>query len=316
MKHIGRLLLVLAALFVAERHAVAQFGPAPRVSEERVVFHTVAGPLVFELFPDAAPRTVKQFLTLVKAGAYDGTHFGRNEVNFVLQLSSVWDRTVPLTPEQQQLVTKLPLEIARGLHHDRGILSIAREIADPNSGESSFSILLGPAPHLDGQYAIFGRLASGAAVLSELLRVPVDVQKKPTYRLEVLRAEVVTDREELAKHYQNGLRAERLPVESAPTLVQRPDLEPAAFGLAIVLVILTVQIMFDTVFSARVRTSINMLGLFMGFFVLLISLIPSAQFNRYLALTLFLGLLLIIRLLGNFDSPRSLARPGPKEKAQ
>ncbi|MCC6954571.1 MAG: peptidylprolyl isomerase [Deltaproteobacteria bacterium] len=309
MRHV-----LLFLLFLLPHVAEAQLPQLPRQSEERIVFHTNAGPLVFALFPDSAPQTVRQLLAMTKAGVYEGTHFARSEPGFVLQLSTAQDRSIPLSPEQQALLKKLPGEFDSSLRHMRGALSMARDTNDINSAESSFSILLGPAPHLDGQYTIFGRLESGTPVLGELIRVPTDANKRPITRLEVIRTEVVQDPARLVALQQEGLRPFPLAIPESIASNAAPLIEPAAFGLSILLVVLTVQIIFDSIFSARVRTSINLLGLFMGFFVLLISLLHSAHFNRYLALSLFLALLLIIRLLGGFDSP-ARRRAEPKQDA-
>lgn len=70
------------------------------------------------------------------------------------------------------------------LRHQRGILSMAR-FNDPDSGTSSFSILLGDAPHLDKQYAVFGRVASGLEVLSKL--EALETRKEVRLRLRLRR---------------------------------------------------------------------------------------------------------------------------------
>src|SRR5262249_40386791 len=106
-------------------------------------------------------------------------------------LSAHYDRTIPLNDDQKALVHKLPAEFSK-VRHVRGILSMAREDKDPDSGETSFSILLGPAPHLDGKYTVFGHVEGGDAVLDEMLRVPRGEMKRPIVRIEVTRAEVVS----------------------------------------------------------------------------------------------------------------------------
>ena len=121
---------------------------SPEKAVPRVIFHTIAGDLVFALYPTVAPRTVEQFLTLNRAGVYDTTHFRRLEPGFVLQTGTAEDRTIPLNITQKALIHKLPCECAPGVRHRRGVLSLARPDDDPNGGETSFSILLGDAPHL------------------------------------------------------------------------------------------------------------------------------------------------------------------------
>ena len=107
-----------------------------------------------------------QFLRLARAGVYDSVYFYRVEQGFVAQTATADDREVPLTAAQRAIIRPIPLE-ASPVRHTRGVLSLAHG-DDPNSGETSFSILLADAPHLDGKYTIFGRLEGGDAALRAL----------------------------------------------------------------------------------------------------------------------------------------------------
>src|SRR5262249_17962019 len=129
---------------------------SPEKAGPRVIFHTVAGDLVFALYPKAAPETVEQFLLLTRNGVYDTTHFRRLEPGFVLQTGIADDRTTPLSPWQRELIHKLHGEYGADVRHKRGVLSLARPDNDPDGGETSFSILLRDAPHMDGKYTVFG----------------------------------------------------------------------------------------------------------------------------------------------------------------
>jgi cyclophilin family peptidyl-prolyl cis-trans isomerase len=104
-----------------------------------------------------APITVKHILTLFKLGCYNSNHFFRVDKGFVAQTADVVSgRLVPLSPMQQrEAEVKVPLEVTEAVKHEEGTLSMARH-SDPNSGGSSFSILLGESPHLNMQYTIFG----------------------------------------------------------------------------------------------------------------------------------------------------------------
>jgi cyclophilin family peptidyl-prolyl cis-trans isomerase len=135
--------------------------PAPRV--EMV---TNAGTITIRLVPELAPRTVEQFLKLVRGGVYDSMFFYRVEQGFVAQTAMHDDRENPLTPEQRALIVPIPLE-QNDLKHQRGVLSLAHG-DDPNSGETSFSIVLADAPHLDGQYTTFGVILDSEAVLKHI----------------------------------------------------------------------------------------------------------------------------------------------------
>ena len=160
--------------------------------ESYLVLHTSSGDLVAELYPDAAPRTVSQISNLVKAGIYDSTPFFRLESNFVLQTAIVQSRLLPLSPMQCALLRKIPAEF-NNIKHQRGVLSLARDDHDPDSGESSFSILLADAPHLDGQYTIFGRLVGGWNTLELIESMPRNSRHQPETRIEILTAEMVAN---------------------------------------------------------------------------------------------------------------------------
>lgn len=153
--------LILLSLFLA---ACASTPPDNSV---RVSMVTTGGTLTLKLLPDVAPRTVEQFKRLIAAGVFDGVYFYRVEKNFVAQTAMAqYDRATPLTPEQRALLVPIPLENG-SLLHKRGVLSLAHG-DDPNSGETSFSILLADAPHLDGKFTIFGVLDDSDAALKSI----------------------------------------------------------------------------------------------------------------------------------------------------
>ncbi|KQJ87901.1 hypothetical protein BRADI_4g14140v3 [Brachypodium distachyon] len=91
---------------------------------------------------------------------------------FVAQVAAVvGGRKAPMNEEQEQQAEKSIVGEFSTVKHVRGILSMGRH-SDPDSGSSSFSILLGDAPHLDGQYAVFGRVTKGDNTLRKLERLP------------------------------------------------------------------------------------------------------------------------------------------------
>jgi cyclophilin family peptidyl-prolyl cis-trans isomerase len=104
-----------------------------------------------------APVTVPHIIALMRSGCYNSNHFFRVDKGFVAQTGDVISsRLVPLSAQQQAEARKtVPLEVKEGVKHTTGVLSMGRT-SDPNSGGSSFSVLLGAAPHLDMQYTIFG----------------------------------------------------------------------------------------------------------------------------------------------------------------
>jgi cyclophilin family peptidyl-prolyl cis-trans isomerase len=130
--------------------------PAMMEQGVEVTFTTSDGPIAATLWPKLAPQHVEQVLKLIRAGVYDGSVIFRIEKNFVIQFGGTYERPAPLTAVQQAFVKTIPAEFS-DVKHERGILSMARQ-DDPNSADTSFSILLGPAPHLDGKYTVFGKM--------------------------------------------------------------------------------------------------------------------------------------------------------------
>ena len=163
----------------------------PVLSRERVIFHTDRGDIVVAFYPEVAPKHVAQILRLAEAGVFNGVDFYRLEKGFVAQISNYDGRMTRLAPEQEQLVQAIPAEFSK-IKHRRGHLSMARR-DDPNSGEASFSFMLGEAPHLDGQYTVFGEIVSGMDVLDKIESEDVDNGSRPKYDIMIQRATVVTD---------------------------------------------------------------------------------------------------------------------------
>lgn len=150
---------------------VSKDGPLLKKPVEHVL-ETTRGKLHLVLDPGLAPITATQIDRLLTAGVYDQTQIVRYEPGFVLQFASA-EQKAPghsLSAEQSKLLRRLPVESA-GIHK-KDVLSMAR-YEDTSSGISSFSILLGPAPHLDGKYTVFGHLGEDAetqATLTSLKR--------------------------------------------------------------------------------------------------------------------------------------------------
>ena len=130
--------------------------------------------MVAELYPEIAPNTVNNFISLVKKGFYDGTIFHRVIPGFMIQGG-----------DPQGTGTGGPGYTIKGefsgngfkndLKHDRGILSMARTMA-PNSAGSQFFVMVAPAPHLDGQYAAFGKVIEGMETADAVVYTDRDVR--------------------------------------------------------------------------------------------------------------------------------------------
>lgn len=161
----------------------------PQLGSARVVFQTNYGDIEFGFFPTVAPKTVKHIYKLVRLGGYNTNHFFRVDHGFVAQVADVANgRLVPMNEEQRVEAEKTVIGEFSDVKHVRGILSMGR-YSDPNSAQSSFSILLGDAPHLDGQYAIFGKLTKGDDTLKKLEQLPTrreGIFVMPTERITIL----------------------------------------------------------------------------------------------------------------------------------
>ena len=135
------------------------------------------GKIELELFPEFAPETVKNFEALVKSGFYDGLTFHRIIPGFMIQGGD------PLGNGMGGAKNNIIGEFKANGHpnpikHERGVISMARAF-DPNSASSQFFIMHANAPHLDGQYAAFGKVVSGMEVVDEIASVPTDYSDRP-----------------------------------------------------------------------------------------------------------------------------------------
>ena len=113
------------------------------------------GRVTIELLPDLAPRHVERVKTLARQGFYDGTVFHRVIEGFMAQGG---DPTGTGTGGSD--LGNLPAEFTRQRGFVRGTVGAART-GDPNSANSQFYIMFAPAPHLDGQYTIWGQVTEG-----------------------------------------------------------------------------------------------------------------------------------------------------------
>jgi len=123
-----------------------------------------SGRVVIEMFPDIAPKAVERIRTLADEGFYDGTPFHRVIEGFMAQGG---DPTGTGTGGSK--LPNLPAEFTTKRKFLRGTCGMART-GDPNSANSQFFIMFAPAPHLDGQYTIWGQVVSGMDHVDALKR--------------------------------------------------------------------------------------------------------------------------------------------------
>jgi cyclophilin family peptidyl-prolyl cis-trans isomerase len=160
---------------------------AAELAEHRAVIDTTLGSITVELFADRAPGHVRQFLRLAESGVYTGTSVHRIVRGFVAQTGHLPTRREPLDERQQSYVRPLQPEF-NTTPHDRGIVSMARG-DDPASAMTSFFIVLGRAPALDGKYTVFGRVLEGMDVVEKLESAPLEGEA-PVARIDITRVRV------------------------------------------------------------------------------------------------------------------------------
>lgn len=130
-----------------------------------------------ELYPDIAPITCENFINLVKEGFYDGLIFHRVISGFMIQ-GGCPDGTGMGGPRKTIKGEFASNGVPNPIKHDRGVISMARSQMKDSAG-SQFFIMHQDSPHLDGQYAAFGKVIEGMDVVDEIAAVDVDYNDKP-----------------------------------------------------------------------------------------------------------------------------------------
>ena len=130
-----------------------------------------------ELYPETAPITVENFVSLIKEKFFDGIVFHRVIKGFMIQGG---DPTGTGMGGSEKTIKGefLSNGVVNELKHTRGVLSMARTM-DPNSASSQFFIMHEDAPHLDGQYAAFGKVTKGMEVVDAIANTRTDFRDRP-----------------------------------------------------------------------------------------------------------------------------------------
>lgn len=130
-----------------------------------------------ELYPDIAPNTVNNFISLVKKGFYDGVIFHRVIKGFMIQGGD--PQGIGIGGPGYSIKGEFSQNgFANNLKHTPGVLSMARSMM-PDSAGSQFFIMHETSPHLDGAYAAFGKVIEGLDVVDKIANVPTDYSDKP-----------------------------------------------------------------------------------------------------------------------------------------
>ena len=143
-----------------------------------------------ELYPDIAPNTVNNFLSLVNSGFYDGLTFHRVIYGFMIQ-GGCPEGTGMGGPGYQIKGEFSANGFINDLKHTEGVLSMARSMM-PDSAGSQFFIMHKTSPHLDGQYAAFGKVIEGMDAVNEIAECDTDLSDRPLDDQIIVKAEAET----------------------------------------------------------------------------------------------------------------------------
>ena len=130
-----------------------------------------------ELYPDKAPITCANFEKLVREGFYDGLIFHRVISGFMIQGGD--PEGTGMGGAKEKIKGEFAMNgVPNDLKHTRGVISMARS-NNPNSASSQFFIMHKDAPHLDGQYAAFGKVVEGIEAVDEIAETKTDYNDRP-----------------------------------------------------------------------------------------------------------------------------------------
>ncbi|HEV7892801.1 MAG TPA: peptidylprolyl isomerase [Pyrinomonadaceae bacterium] len=146
-----------------------------QMSKQCVTLVTEEGSIEIEMLAEAAPESVRNFLNLSAAGAYDTTVFSRVVKGFIIQGGDLTTRE-KVTPELARRAARRVPDEPSEVKHVRGVVSMARA-DEPDSATTHFFILAGDGPHLDGTFAAFGRVRSGMDVVDKINNGELDGEK-------------------------------------------------------------------------------------------------------------------------------------------
>ena len=153
------------------------------------IIHTEKGDMTVEFYDQEAPGTVANFCKLAKSGFYEGLTFHRVIPDFVIQ-GGCPKGTGTGGPGYCIKGEFAANGVPNDLRHTRGVLSMARAQAMDSAG-SQFFIMHKDAPHLDGQYAAFGKVVAGMDVVDKIASVPTDWNDKPKTPVKMKTVELI-----------------------------------------------------------------------------------------------------------------------------
>jgi cyclophilin family peptidyl-prolyl cis-trans isomerase len=301
---IGSLLLFFNVNLKAEENS-------PQVAREHIVFSTSYGDMVFALYPELAPLHVEQLLKLTRLGVFDYAQVMRVIPGFIVQFSDTYRRAKPLTREQSDAVQSIKGEFTREIRHTKGRLTMARYDDKPDSATTSFSILLGDAPHLDGEYTIFGHIESGGSVVNRILTIPLKGEA-PSQRIIINRAYVVDD---IDAYFQTHPRdpvdnmgqvvttqlAEQ-PQDGAQKSVSQHQINQLiAILLSAIIMVSLLGVLLQKHIGQNRLVSLLLVNVLIAGFGLFMLLTPLAAGSAWVGFVLFMAIFGLFRLMSRFE---------------
>ncbi|MBE6903901.1 MAG: peptidylprolyl isomerase [Ruminococcaceae bacterium] len=155
-----------------------------------VTMKTTQGEMKIELYPEIAPNTVNNFISLINKEYYNGIIFHRVIPGFMIQGGD--PKGMGIGGPGYQIKGEFSFNgFKNDLKHTRGVISMARTM-EPNSAGSQFFIMVENAPHLDNQYAAFGKVIEGIEVADKIVSVDRDGRDKPLFEQKMLEVTVET----------------------------------------------------------------------------------------------------------------------------
>lgn len=155
-----------------------------------VTMQTTAGTIKLELYPEVAPQSVYNFVSLIQKGFYDGLIFHRVIKGFMIQGGDP-DGIGTGGPGYSIKGEFSQNGVKNELKHTAGVLSMARSMM-PNSAGSQFFIMHKDSPHLDGSYAAFGKVIEGQDVVDAIAVTATDFQDRPIETQQMIKVTVDT----------------------------------------------------------------------------------------------------------------------------
>ncbi|MEG0692887.1 MAG: peptidylprolyl isomerase [Oscillospiraceae bacterium] len=143
-----------------------------------------------ELYPEVAPNTVRNFISLVESGFYDGTIFHRVIPGFMIQGGDPTGTGMG-GPDYSIKGEFTGNGIRNDLKHTKGVISMARS-GHPDSAGSQFFLMVANSPHLDGQYAAFGMIIEGIEHTDKIVQTVTDYADKPVQEQKMKKVTVET----------------------------------------------------------------------------------------------------------------------------